>query len=93
MIVLKSKLDILELIDEEQKKRILGGFNGSFLEILYKRAIYFKLTLDILEFLMNSKKILGVFSGSFLRNIVEGGHRFLNFFKGGHLKIVCETLV
>ena len=28
------------------------------------------------------KKFLGIFNGSFLRNLVGGGHSFLNFLKG-----------
>ena len=46
-----------------------------------------KLTLDILELTMKSKKkSLGVFISSFLRNLVGGGHKFFNLFKGGLLK-------
>jgi len=53
-----------------------------------------KLTVDIVELMMKSKKkVLGRFYGSFLRNIIGGGHRFSNLFKGGHLKKVWETLL
>ena len=39
------------------------------------------------------KKVLGVFNGSFLSNLIEGSHRFFNFFQGGHLKKAWETLI
>ena len=34
----------------------------------------------------SKKKVLGALNGSFLSNLVEGGHRFFNFTKRGHLK-------
>ena len=49
--------------------------------------VVLKLTLDILELLIKSKKkVLVGFNGSVLSNLVEGGYRFFNFSKGGHLK-------
>ena len=51
-----------------------------------------KLTLDILEFMMDKKKSKVIFM-VFLNNLFGGGHSFFNFFKGGLLPKFWEILI
>ena len=75
---LKLTLDILKLV-MKSKKKVLDIFNGC-LET-YTRYSW------VADEDSKKKKVLGVFHGwYFLSNLVEGGHGFFNFFKGGHLQ-------
>ena len=67
-----------------KSKKILHVLNGSF----YTQTRYFKV------FDEERKKRSQVFSKRrFLNNLVEGGHSFFKFFKGGYLKKLQETMI